>query len=505
MTALKATKFAEEHNFNIHGTEGFDPCESDRNSCPNNTPLFAFQPITTGDVHKIIKSLPSNKAPGCDKVNAKILKDSSPVIAPIITSLIYNSFTLSTFPLPWKKAEIVPILKSGDSEEPANTRPISLLFILSKVCERAAHSQFTNFLDSNNVIHHLQSGNRKLHSTESALLHFTDELLNNMDQKKISVVVLLDMSKAFDSIRHDLMLRKLRKSGVFESACAWFESYLSQRQQVVKFQNTVSDPLPLTVGVPRGSIMGPVLFTLYVNDLFRVPKHCEPLGYVDDTKLFLGFPASELDDVISAVNEDLKEISIWCCRNSLLINPDKTKLLYVGVPQLMRTLPTPLPSATMLGTQIKPVTVAKDLGVYIDCHLNFNEHITKTASDCMFKLTRVNRIKHLLDKKTLIYLINAFVFSKLFYCSTVWSSTSKKNVRKLQLVQNYASRIVAGLRKYDHVSEALKSFKWLNERDKLTQQRVTRQNKDLTLPRYRLATGQKTFTYCGAKLYNSIT
>ena len=187
----------------------------------------------------------------------------------------------------------------------------------------------------------------------------------------------------------------------------------------------------------------------------------------------------------------------------------------------------------MLGTQIKPVTVAKDLGVRIDCHLNFTEHITKTASDCMFKLTRVNRIKHLLDKKTLIYLINAFVFSKLFYCSTVWSSTSKKNVRKLQLVQNYACRIVAGLRKYDHVSETLKSLKWLNVRDKLlfkdlvmvykclknltpgyvhgrfpyhakTHQWVTKQNDDLTLPRYRLATGQKTFTYRGAKLYYSI-
>ena len=105
-------------------------------------------------------------------------------------------------------------------------------------------------------------------STESALLHFTDELLNNMDQNKISVIVLLDMSKVFDSIRHDFMLRKLRKVGVSESACDWFENYLSQRQQVVKFQNTVSDPLPLTIGVPQGSIMGPVMFTFYVNDLF---------------------------------------------------------------------------------------------------------------------------------------------------------------------------------------------------------------------------------------------
>ena len=161
-----------------------------------------------------------------------------------------------------------------------------------------------------------------------------------MDQKKISVIVLLDISKAFDSILHDLMRRKLRKAGLSESACAWFESYLSQRQQVVKFQNTVSDPLPLTV--PQGSIVGPVLFTLYGNDLFRVPKHCEPLVYVDDTKPFLVFPAGELNDVISAVNETLKEISIWCCRNSLLINPDITKLLHVGVPQLMRTYYLPV-------------------------------------------------------------------------------------------------------------------------------------------------------------------
>ena len=124
----------------------------------------------------------------------------------------------------------------------------------------------------------------------------------------------------------------------------------------------MSGPLPLTVGVPQGSILGLVLFTLYVNDLFRVPKHCKPLGYVDDTKILLVFPSNKLHDVISVVNEDLKEILSWCRRNSLLINPNKTKLLHVGVLQLMRTLPATLPSATILGTEIKPVTVTKDLG-----------------------------------------------------------------------------------------------------------------------------------------------
>jgi len=379
-------------------------------------------------VKKIIKSLPSNKTPGCNKVNAKTLKDSLPVISSVITSLINNSFHSSSFPLSWKKAEIIPILKSGDSEEFANTRPISLLPLISKVCQRAAHSQLVNFLSSKDTIHHLQSGNRKFHSTESALLHFTDKLLNNMDQRKISVTILLDLSRAYDSIQHDLMLCKLRKAGVSETASAWFESYLSQRIKVVKIQNTLSHSLPVMVGVPQGRILGPVLFTLYVNDLLQVPKHCKALSYVDDTKLFLGFPSNQLHEIISAVNDDLKEISSWCCRNSLLINPHKTKLLFVGVPQLMRTLPATLPSVTLFGTEIKPVTVAKDLGVYIDSHLNYNEHITKTISDCIHKLTRVNRIKHLLDQKTLIFLINAFIFSKLFYCSTVWSNTRKKRI-----------------------------------------------------------------------------
>ena len=269
---------------------------------------------------------------------------------------------------------------SGDYEDPANTRPVSLLPIVSKVCERSALSQFRDFLHSNGIIHHSQSGNRKLHSTETALLHYTDELLKNMDDRKISAVVLLDKSKAFDSIRHDLLINKLYKLGVSFAACSWFLSCLSQRMQVVKIEDS---------------------------------------------------------------------------------------------------------------------------------------------------------LKHLLDSKTLVFLMNAFIFSRLYYCSTVWSNTTKENIKKLHLIQNFACRIVLGLKKYDHIAEGLKYLNWLNVNDRLlvndllmvhkcihdlipsyltgkfTQRsnvhgRNTRGSGELDLPFCRLKTGQRSFAFRGAKLYNNL-
>ena len=231
---------------------------------------FNFQLATEAEVEKIIKSLPSNKAPGIDKVSAKILKYSLPATLPILTSIFNNSFAACTFPRAWKISEVTPILKSGDFDDPSNTRPISLLPILSKVCEKLTHKQFVNYLNCNSKIAKQQSGNRQFHSTETAILHFTDEILKNMDAKKVSLVVLLDMSKAFDSINHELLLSKLRKIGVSTSAHKWFKSYLIDRSQVVKIEDTTSKALPLEFGLPQGSIIGPLLFSVYVN--FRTTK-----------------------------------------------------------------------------------------------------------------------------------------------------------------------------------------------------------------------------------------
>ena len=194
-----------------------------------------------------------------------------------------------------------------------------------------------------------------------------------MDENRISVVVLLDMSKAFDSIQNDNLLSKLHLLGVLASALAWFKSYLSLHKQVVRMGSDLSDPLPLTVGVAHGSILGPVLFMLYVKNLLSVPKKCEAMGYVDDIKLLLTPLPSDISVAISDLNSDLREIAKWCSTNSLLINPNKTKLLVVGNPQLTRNVS--FPPVFLLGKNIKPSPVVTDLGFWISA-VTFDDHVS---------------------------------------------------------------------------------------------------------------------------------
>ena len=270
-----------------------------------------------------------------------------------------------------------------------------------------------------------QSGNKKFHFTETSQIKITDTIIKATDKKEITAVVLLDLSKAFNSINHETLLNKLRDISLSCSSHSWFRSYLSDRYQMVRINSTLSDPLPIVSGVPQGSILGPLLFSLYVDVLPLIPTSCEPERYVDYSKLYISFPINDASDTMMKINNDLVRIRNWCFQNSLLLNPKKIKLMVYGNRQMLSNLHNF--RVTLLGKEIQPSLCEKDLDIIFDQNLSFDEQITKTVSSCMPILGQINRVKYVFDRSTLIAIINALVFTKMFYCSSVWSSISGKN------------------------------------------------------------------------------
>ena len=299
----------------------------------------------------------------------------------------------SVFPSDWKISEVTPLLKEGDHEIANNNRPVSLLPVASKVCERVALNQLTTYMSNKKRLTEHQSGNKKLHSCETLNVMMTDRALEAMDVKKLTLIVLLDLSKAFDSIDHGRLLTKLKALGVGRAALEWFRSYLFGRQQYVRIGSEASSLGAISHGVPQGSILGPALFTIYINDVPNNLEFGSLESYVDDSKLYLSFSVVDACCVVQQINDDLSKIASWCCHNSLLINPDKTKLTVLGTRQMLQRLPPDF-HVTLLGKVVTPASSARDLGLQVDSTLSFDDHITNTASLC-----QINRVRHLLDTR----------------------------------------------------------------------------------------------------------
>ena len=289
---------------------------------------FCLKEIDESFVLKQLRSLKPNKAIGVDRISARLLKFASFSICSSVTKYLNVSIRPSRFPEIWKCSKVTALFKSGDQTNESNYRPISILPTLRKTLERAVHFQLYDYLNTNHLLTDKQYGFRSKHSTVTALASFADDVLRNMERGNLCEAVFLDMSKAFDTVDHSILLAKLSFLGLTPNAVQWFQSYLSHRKQHTSYGKEISGPLPVTYGVPQGSILGPLLFLVYINDLPTAVNHCSVSLYADDTVLYCY--ASNIKDLENALNEDLSRTALWLHRNKLTLNIEKTKSMLIG-------------------------------------------------------------------------------------------------------------------------------------------------------------------------------
>ena len=346
---------------------------------------------------------------------------------------------------------------------------MSNLSYLGKLIERAACNQIVDFASSTGNIENNQSAYRVGHSTESALLKVKSDLLHALDKQEVTCLVLLDLSAAFDTVDHDLLLNRLHfRYGFDEIILNWISSYLRLRtQQVLIGDNTFSDPTHLKCGVPQGSVLGPILFTLFTAPLGEV---CKKHGinfqsYADDQQNYLSFKPNNptsLKTCKESLEACISDIQKWMMTNKLKLNDDKTEVVLFGTRQQLEKLESNEEFKIKIGCEIiKPVSSARNLGYFMESQLKSKTHITKVCGTSYSTLKNIARICSLLTPEAAKIIVQGLVISKLDYCNTLLLGTSGHQLSRLQMIQNMGCRVIRNLKKNDHVSNAMKEIHWL--------------------------------------------
>ncbi len=425
-----------------------------------------FEPATEEEIHEILSQSPS-KSCELDPIPTSLLKKCSHAIVPPLTRIINTSLDTGIVPNSFKVAHVRPLLKkpSLDKNVFKNYRPVSNLNFLGKTLERVVMSRVNVFLNENDLFDKNQSAYRPAHSTESALLCVHNDILQAMNKGQITLLVLLDLSAAFDTVDHSIFLNRLKsRIGIDGTALSWFQSYLTNRSQVVCINDAVSYPVTLTFGLPQGSVIGPsgfsLLYTLPLGDIIRnhgLKYHF----YADDTQLFLSFdPTQEnAESALQRIETCIDEIRQWMSQNFLKLNDDKTEFIIIG--SHFQRSKVHIPHIRVGDVNITPGDSVRNLGAMFDSQFSMTDHVTHIAKSARFSLRNIGRIRKHLNRQVAEMLVHAFVTSKLDMANSLLYGLPDAQLCRLQRLQNNAARIITLTKTRDHITPVLQDLHWL--------------------------------------------
>lgn len=400
--------------------------------------VFKFHDVSEEDVLKHVNAIPSNKATGLDNIPASILKISINHILRPLTHLINLSLKNGIVPRAWKLARITPLHKGGDPTNVSHYRPISVLPVLSKVLEKVVFQQVIAYLIENDLLCSQQHGFRPKHSTSTAVINVIEDIVCVIDKGYVVGLISLDLEKAFDLISHNILLKKLNFYGFDDNAIRWFRHYLYQRRQITVVNGNESVSSYVQCGVPQGSILGPLLFILFLNDLPKVVEKSSLSLYADDTCVY--FASKNPQELQNVLNKDLSLMANWFSHNHLILNIKKCNYMILGSNAKLRSF-TNL-TLCVNNTELERVYQCKYLGVIIDCNLTWSKQIDSVRLKAIRNLHLLKRARSFIDKQTALTLYHTLIQSHLDYCSTIWMNGHSVHLKRLQVIQNRALRIV---------------------------------------------------------------
>ena len=491
----------------------------------SNPNTMFLHPVTHDEVKSIINNMNSS-SPGWDRISGKIIKATYQAFISPLTHVLNLSLSCGTFPDELKIAKVLPLFKSGDVFICPNYRPISILPFFSKIFEKVIYKRLLSFIKNNDILYYLQFGFREGRSTGMALVNLVDKIVNSLDKEESALTIFLDFSKAFDTVDHSILFSKLEHYGIRGLALSLIKSYLTNRFQYVEVNGCESSKLPITCGVPQGSILGPLLFLLYVNDIANVSNIFMTTIFADDTNLF--YSGTNIKDMIQTANTEMEKVVVWLQCNKLSLNINKSNYMLFTNKHILMDM-----NVRIENQYIERVKSTKFLGIMIDDRLSWKDHIMIIKKKISRGIGIINKAKKVLNSNCLMDLYYSFIYPYLCYGIEVWGNACNIHLLPLLKLQKKIVRMITNskylapsnpLFERLHILKVAKIyvvqtqmymhkfllnklpslFNHMFTRNSAIHSYITRQIDHFHLPRCRTDIFKRSFRYMCVKLYNNL-